>query len=209
MYLLLFVVYFVGQLRGAHAVIDARMYTRLACPSVKHRWLAASQYLSSTTWTDGVQSGAQDALLLNTDTDSPAISKPYYDASSQSVVFSPRSQASTTGPYVNLQSVHFGTGAFTFVILAKYNASGSGSDNWPRIFDFSTTGTPSGTYFILTEARARAAGARCATRADARTPVTPSCARNSMATRTWCTPLWALQGRRTRCARTTPPSPAP
>ena len=159
LYSLLLVACFAWQLRGAHAV-DARMYTRLACPSVQHRWLAASQYLSSTTWTDGVQSGAQDALLVNTDTGTPAISKPFYDSSSQSVLFSPRSQASTTGPYVNLQSVNFGTGAFTFVILAKYNAPGSGSDSWPRIFDFSTTGTSSGTYFILTEARVRDAGAR-------------------------------------------------
>ena len=148
---LLLAVCCLGLLHGAHAVIDSRMYTRLACPTVKHRWLAASQYLSSTTWVDGVQSGAQDALLVSSDA---GIGKPFYDQSSRSVVFSPRSQSSTTGPYVNLQSVHFGTGNFTFVILAKYNAPGSSGDNWPRIFDFSTTGNSQGTYFILTEVRA-------------------------------------------------------
>ncbi len=129
------------------------MYTRLACPTVKHRWVAASQYLNSTTWVDGVQTGAQDALLLCSDTGTPAISKPYYDTSTQSVLFSPRSNSATTGPYVNLQSVHFGTGDFTFVILAKYNAPGTPGDRWPRIFDFSTTGNQQGTYFILTEVR--------------------------------------------------------
>jgi hypothetical protein len=137
----------------AHAVVDSRMYTRLACPTVKHRWVAASQYLNSTTWVDGVQTGAQDALLLCSDTGTPAISKPYYDTSTQSVLFSPRSNSATTGPYVNLQSVHFGTGDFTFVILAKYNAPGTPGDRWPRIFDFSTTGNQQGTYFILTEVR--------------------------------------------------------
>lgn len=148
-----------GALPEAQGVVDSRMYTRMACPTVKHRWLAASQYLSSTTWSDGVQSGAQDAVLACNDA---GISKPFYDQSSKSVLFSPRSQASTTGPYVNLQSVHFGTGDFTFLILAKYNAPGSQGDNWPRIFDFSTTGNSLGTYFILTEVRARAQHARLA-----------------------------------------------
>ena len=141
-------------LYGARAQ-DSRMYTRLACPTVKHRWLAASQYLNATTWRDGVQSGAQDAVLVNSDTGTPAISKPFYDQSSKSVLFSPRAQSSTTGPYVNLQSVHFGTGDFTFVILAKYNSPGTSGDVWPRIFDFSTTGNQYGTYFILTEVRRR------------------------------------------------------
>ena len=144
-----------GMLSGARAQIDSRMYTRLACPTVKHRWLAASQYLSATTWSDGVQLGAQDAILVNSDTGTPAISKPFYDQSSKSVVFSPRSQSSTTGPYVNLQSVYFGTGDFTFVVLARYNAPGSSGDVWPRIFDFSTTGNQYGAYFILTEVRRR------------------------------------------------------
>ena len=141
-------------LYGARAQ-DSRMYTRLACPTVKHRWVAAMQYLNATTWIDGVQSGAQDAVLVNSDTGTPAISKPFYDQSSKSVLFSPRAQSSTTGPYVNLQSVHFGTGDFTFVILAKYNSPGTSGDVWPRIFDFSTTGNQYGTYFILTEVRRR------------------------------------------------------
>ena len=153
---LLLIVCLLSQLScRVDAQVDSRMYTRLACPTVQHRWLAASQYLNSTTWTDGVQSGAQDALLVNTDNGSPAISKPFYDQSSKSVLFSPRSQSSTTGPYVNLQSVHFGTGDFTFVILAKYNSPGTSGDAWPRIFDFSTTGNQYGTYFILTEVRRR------------------------------------------------------
>ena len=150
---LLLTMFFLSMQSGAQAQTDARMYTRLACPTVKHRWLAASQYLNATTWADGVQSGAQDALLVNTDSGTPAIFKPFYDQSSKSVVFSPRSQSSTTGPYVNLQSVNFGTGDFTFVILAKYNSPGASGDNWPRIFDFSTTGNQYGTYFILTEVR--------------------------------------------------------
>ena len=145
---------FLCVLRGGDAVVDSRMYTRLACPTVKHRWVAASQYVNSTNWVDGVQTGAQDALLVNSDTGTPAISKPFYDQSSKSVVFSPRTQSSSTGPYVNLQSVHFGTGDFTLVILAKYNAPGSVGDSWPRIFDFSTTGNSLGTYFILTQVRA-------------------------------------------------------
>ena len=149
---LLRTMFFLSMLSGAQAQ-DARMYTRLACPTVKHRGLAASQYLNATTWVDGVQSGAQDAILVNSDNGTPAISKPFYDQSSKSVLFSPRAQSSTTGPYVNLQSVHFGTGDFTFLVLAKYNSPGTSGDVWPRIFDFSTTGNQYGTYFILTEVR--------------------------------------------------------
>ena len=162
---LLLTTFCLSMLSGAQAQTDTRMYTRLACPTVKHRWLAASQYLNATTWTDGVQSGAQDAILVNTDTGTPSISKPFYDQSSKSVLFSPRSMSSTTGPYVNLQSVHFGTGDFTFVVLAKYSnapnpVTGANDWRWPRIFDFSTTGNQYGTYFILTEVRETSRPAR-------------------------------------------------
>ena len=224
---------FLGVLHGAHAVVDSRMYTRVACPTVKHRWLAASQYLNSTTWMDGVQSGAQDAALANSDTGTPAVSKPFYDQSSKSVVFSPRSQSSKVGPYVNLQSVHFGTGDFTFIILAKYSAPGSSVDVWPRIFDFSTTGNSRGTYFILTEVRAcqknacpacpccaqqqqqpargsqqpRSAWLSRAQRARVHAADALCAAGDSMATRSWRTPPWVWRGRRTHCARTTTPAP--
>jgi hypothetical protein len=175
----------------AHTAVDPKMYTRLACPTVQHRWLAASQYLTSTSWLDGVQTGAQDAVLVNSDTGMPAISKPYYDVGTQSVLFSPRTNAATTGPYVNLQSVHFGTGDFTFVILAKYKAPGSQGDVWPRIFDFSSTGTPQGTYFILTEVRTASApprkGRPCTIRECCAYACNASRTPRSTAVRTWCT----------------------
>jgi hypothetical protein len=135
----------------ARAQINAKMYTRLACPSVAHRWLASNYYVNSTAWQDSVpgNSTRHDGLLKNTDT-SP-IQPPFFDFGQNAMVFSPRSLTTTVGPYVQLPSVEFGTRDFTFYVLAKYNSPGTSRQSWPRIFDFSSTGTSSGVYFILTQ----------------------------------------------------------
>ena len=138
----------------ADAQISPKMYTRLACPSVAHRWLASSYYLNSTTWLDSVPgSGTRhDGRLLNSDNATGStVTAPFFDAGQNALVFSPRSLSSTVGPYVQLPSVQFGNGDFTFYVLAKYSSPGGSGSSWPRIFDFSSTGTGSGVYMILTQ----------------------------------------------------------
>ena len=133
----------------AHADISPKMYTRLACPSVAHRWLASNYYVNLTTWLDSVPGTGirHDGLLKNSDT-SP-VKAPFFDTGQNAMVFSPRGLGSTVGPYVQLPSVQFGNGDFTFYVLAKYSSPGGSGSSWPRIFDFSSTGTSSGVYFIL------------------------------------------------------------
>ena len=135
----------------AHADISPKMYTRLACPSVAHRWLASNYYVNLTTWLDSVPGTGirHDGLLKNSDT-SP-VKAPFFDTGQNAMVFSPRGLGSTVGPYVQLPSVQFGNGDFTFYVLAKYSSPGGSGSSWPRIFDFSSTGTSSGVYFILTQ----------------------------------------------------------
>ena len=148
--MLLIVLALLSSTWSVDATIDPKMYTRLACPSVSHRWLASNYYVTNTTWSDSVPGVVRhDGVLKNTDT-SP-VTVPSFDAAQSAVTFSPRGLTSTSGPYVQLPSVQFGTSDFTLYVLAKYTSPGATGTSWPRIFDFSSTGTSSGVYFILTQ----------------------------------------------------------
>jgi len=79
------------------------------------------------------------------------VTVPSFDPAQSAVTFSPRTLTSTIGPYVQLPSVQFGNRDFTLYTLAKYTSAGATGTGWPRVFDFSSTGTSTGVYFILTQ----------------------------------------------------------
>ena len=113
---------------------DPYTFTRLACPTVVHRWVASAAYVNASTspnvWLDAAATSSTsfNALLKTsvghascnapcTTAASDPSGGPYYDPTQQAVIFAPPSVPSppNDGPYVLLPSINVGSGDFTVV----------------------------------------------------------------------------------------------
>ena len=115
-------------------LMDPFTVSRLACPTLVHRWVASATYINAPgspfIWQDAARlgDGSFDALLKTSVNKSICASPcltaaedpdggPYYDPVQQAAIFVPPDPTSDLpdGPYVLLPSVQFGTGDFTLV----------------------------------------------------------------------------------------------